>query len=322
MKRLPIIAAGIFLLLLAGLALYVAITEPPSLAQKVTLSGVTIDWVEIGDSFYLDVRNDSGRPFTLDVFFMAGFNIEIAGFDAEFKKVYTRPAGDIDLDRARPTLVTIAPGNHHRSAFTEELKELPPGIKYVKLRWILNEKGTELPSAGLETSFYELKKEPGPRKEERISLEDFRSWKEKEALLGITIDWIEIDNVFYLEVKNGSSQPFLLDDDFLEGYNVMIIGVNSKFKKIHKTIVRLNVERAMGITLAKIDPGNYHRTAYQIDRCLETLPKQVKYIKIKWLFNDMGPHFSFKPRFDEKGKPLPLTGLETSLYEIKKAPGK
>ena len=319
MKRLPIIAAGIFLLLLAGLALYVAITEPPSLAQKVTLSGVTIDWVEIGDSFYLDVRNDSGRPFTLDVFFMAGFNIEIAGFDAEFKKVYARQVGDIDLDRELPTLVTIAPGNHHRSAFTEELKA-PPGVKYVKLRWTLNERGTELPSAGLETSFYELKKEPGPRKEERISLEDFRSWKEKEAQPGITIDWIEIDNVFYLEVKNGSSQPFMLDNCFKEGFNIHFIGLDSELRKTFETTMGMLIQRFVD-SLIKLDPGNSYRIAYRIDRCLQPLPKQVKYIKIKWLFNE-GTRFPLKPRFDEKGRPLPLTGLETSLYEIKKAPGK
>jgi len=128
------------------------------------------------------------------------------------------------------------------------------------------------------------------------------------AIAGVTFDWTVIADTFYVEVKNGSTHSFTLDEVFIEGYNITVIGLDSEFRKIHETAGGVDLERGK-LTRIQIGPGNFHRTAFRTEHFLKTLPETVKYIKLRWILNEMGTK-------------LPKGGLESSIYELRKAPNK
>jgi len=132
---------------------------------------------------------------------------------------------------------------------------------------------------------------------------------EKESATGsIIFDWTIVNKTFHVEVKNATKKVFVLDELFAEGFNVVIIGLDSRFEQVYRTMFGVDLKRAPA-TLIKIAPGNYHRTAYRIEHYLKTLPRNVKYIKLKWTRNYMGTK-------------LPKAGLSTSIYELRRDPDK
>ena len=135
--------------------------EPPVNVQKELPSVVAFDWTVVGTTFFLEVKNCTAKPFRLDALFAWGFNIQITGLDAGFKRVYKTPFG-LDLDRGTPTIIVLQPGNFHRTPFRVDhfLKTLPKSVRYISLRWTLNQYGSKLPKEGLETTIYELRKDP------------------------------------------------------------------------------------------------------------------------------------------------------------------
>jgi len=135
----------------------------------------------------------------------------------------------------------------------------------------------------------------------------------------IIFDWTVVNNIFHLEVKNATKKVFILDEFFVEGFNIVIIGLNLKFKKVYTTNFGIDIKR-LPPTLIRINPGNYHRTAFEINKDLDDLlqrskdievkarismPESAKYVKLRWAKNPMGAK-------------LPDAGLETSLYELKR----
>lgn len=120
----------------------------------------------------------------------------------------------------------------------------------------------------------------------------------------IIFDWTVVNDAFHVEVKNTGTSGFTLDELFLEGYNVELIGLNAEFKQVYKGGLPIVLERAPP-TLINIAPGNYYRAALSIEDYLRTLPKEVQYIRLRWASNELGT-------------PLPRSGLETCIYELRK----
>jgi len=135
--------------------------EAPVIAQAQLPTVVTFDWTVDDSGFYLEVKNGTTRPFKLDPFFVEGFNVEITGLDANFTPAY-KTTGGVDIKRAGLTPIVLQPGNSHRTAFRIEhlRKTLPKNVKYIMLKWTLNEAGDKLPKEGLQTTLYELRKDP------------------------------------------------------------------------------------------------------------------------------------------------------------------
>ncbi len=135
--------------------------------------------------------------------------------------------------------------------------------------------------------------------------------KDKTEPGRIVFDWTVVGDRFYLEVKNSTREGFMLDELFLEGYNVEVVGLDSAFNRIYVTPFGMLIQRAPA-TRIPIAPGRYHRTGYDLDRRVNTLPEDIRYIRLRWTRNDMGTR-------------LPEGGLETSLYDLRagnQLPGK
>ncbi len=88
-------------------------------------------------------------------------DVEITGLDANFKPAY-KTEFSVDIDRAAQVIISLKPGNFHRTPFriAHLQKTLPKNVKYIALKWTLNQNGTKLPEQSLETTIYELRKNP------------------------------------------------------------------------------------------------------------------------------------------------------------------
>ena len=125
----------------------------------------------------------------------------------------------------------------------------------------------------------------------------------------MVFDWVKIEGVFYLEIKNVGKATFTLDDVFVEGFNVTIEGLDEGQKKIYETPFRMDLDRAPP-TFIKIEPGRYHRKGFRIEHSPKVMPKKTRFIRIHWNSN-------------ESGTKLPEGGLRTSIYDLRqKLPGK
>jgi hypothetical protein len=122
---------------------------------------VNLDWTVVDGEFFLEVKNSTAQPFTLDAFFVEGFNVEIIGMDDTFRAVYRTEFGVL-IERAPPVVVVLKPGTFHRTPFRIDhlQKTTPKNVKYIIVAWTLNEQGTTLPKGGLKTTLYELRRVP------------------------------------------------------------------------------------------------------------------------------------------------------------------
>ena len=146
------IAAGL-------LAACLAADESPIADHAAELSAtVSFDWTAIDDTFFLEVKNGTEKPFNLDAFFVEGYNIEIFGLNDTFKQIYKTPFA-VRIDRGFTEAISISPGRFHRMPFRIEhlLKTMPEEVRYIKLKWTRNSFGDQLPREGIESSIYALR---------------------------------------------------------------------------------------------------------------------------------------------------------------------